>query len=155
MSVFIPNHIHFLATVTLEKPNFTVPFVHDWLYRLVQSAGMTVLAGPYVVECNDPGNEGITGGVFLKESHSTIHIWDKKDEPYLKMDLYSCKKFNIKNIIEMIKELNPRFVHYQVIDRNHPSEMYFETYNNAILSEETLRYVAEDCKSPHFLSFWI
>lgn len=122
MDVFVPDHIHFLATVTLDKPSFTEQGVGDWLRRLVKAADMAILAGPFVCSCSDPGNEGITGVIVLSTSHSSIHIWTHGPVPYLKMDLYSCKRFGIEPVLAMIAELGPRVCEYQIIDRNHTDE---------------------------------
>jgi S-adenosylmethionine/arginine decarboxylase-like enzyme len=137
---FEPNHVHFLATVTLDKPSFTVRDIHGWLVRLVHSVNMSILGGPYVVPCADPGNEGITGFVLLKESHSSVHIWDKKAAPYLKMDLYSCKMFDVPQVLAVIGELGPRVCHYQVIDRNHDAEEDLINYQIRILEDRTIDF---------------
>ncbi len=121
-TIFVPDHIHFLATVTLEKPRFSEQGVGDWLTRLVKAVDMEILSGPFVCICDDPGNEGITGIVILSTSHSTIRIWDQAAVPYMKMDLYSCKRFKVATIIDMIGELRPRVCEYQLIDRNHTDE---------------------------------
>lgn len=119
---FVPDHIHFLATVTLDKPRFTEQSVADWLIRLVRAVEMEVLSGPHVSVCNDPGNEGITGVIVLSTSHSSIHVWDQLVEPYAKLDLYSCKRFALDTVLGMIEELHPRVCEYEVIDRNHTNE---------------------------------
>lgn len=137
---FDPNHVHFLATVTLSKPSFTVRDIHEWLVRLVNSVNMSILDGPFVVACADPGNEGITGIVLLKESHSSIHIWDQKQEPYLKMDLYSCKMFEVSKVLDMIAELGPRVCHYQIIDRNHNAEEDLINYQIRIVEDKTIDF---------------
>jgi S-adenosylmethionine/arginine decarboxylase-like enzyme len=122
MNEFVPDHVHFFATATLQKQRFTEPQISDWLSRLVRAVDMEVLAGPFVCTCNDVGNEGITGAVVLSTSHSTLHIWDQTSEPYLKMDLYSCKRFSNHTVLMMLRELNPRVVNFTVIDRNHIDE---------------------------------
>lgn len=119
MDAFEPDHIHFIATATLYKPSFTKVQIGAWLCHLVRSVEMNILAGPFVCDCDDVGNEGITGVVVLTESHSSIHIWDKKDEPYLKMDLYSCKGFSSHTVLDCLRELDPLVVNYVMLDRNH------------------------------------
>lgn len=139
MDKFVPDHIHFLATVTLDTKSWRqksllrrlLPrysrymdrrYLSSWLKRLVKAVDMEILHGPHVVSCSDPGNEGTTGVVVLSTSHSSVHIWDQEDVPYLKMDLYSCKRFDIQTVLAMLGELDARLCEYQVIDRNHKDE---------------------------------
>ncbi len=116
-----PDHVHFLATVTLEKTISSIEIIETWLVRLVDTVNMRILCGPFVVKCQDVGNEGITGIIVLSTSHCSVHIWDLP-KPYLKMDLYSCRRFSVKPILDMLKEFGARVCEYQVIDRNHTDE---------------------------------
>lgn len=122
IEIFTPDHVHFLATATLGKTSLTTDRIRGWLSRLVKAVGMEVLAGPFVVECSDPGNEGVTGIVVLSTSHCSLHIWDQCTVPYLKMDLYSCRRFSTETVMDMLRELDARVVEYLIIDRNHQDE---------------------------------
>jgi S-adenosylmethionine/arginine decarboxylase-like enzyme len=119
---FVPDHILFIATVTLENPSMTIRSIEDWLTRMVAAVDMKVLAGPFVVECFDPGNEGITGVIVLSTSHCNIHAWTAVPVPYLTMDLYSCRAFSVEPIMDMLAELGARVCDFEVIDRNHADE---------------------------------
>lgn len=151
-SLFVPDHVHFIATVILEKPIrsskivpgwlraaidrlygcmgirrpanplLTARHIRSWLTRLVAAVDMEILAGPYVIDCLDPGNEGVTGIVVLSTSHCSMHIWDQVEQPYLMMDLYSCKRFQVDTILRMLKELGALSCEYDVIDRNHQAQ---------------------------------
>lgn len=122
---FEPNHLEFFATVTLHKnQDYTAKQIEGWLTRLVHTVDMHELKPAEAVSCQDLGNEGISGIVMLKESHSSIHIWDKTEQPYLKLVLYSCKGFPVIPIIEMFKELGARICRWELKDRNHLSETH-------------------------------
>src|SRR3984957_11918167 len=82
------------------------------------SIGMNVLSGPHVCACHDPGNEGVTGVIVLSTSHCSIHIWDKADVPHARIDVYSCKKFEMCDVERMLDELNPSHYDYMLVDRN-------------------------------------
>jgi S-adenosylmethionine/arginine decarboxylase-like enzyme len=120
---FEPNHLEFFATVTLQKnQHFTTEQVEGWLTRLVHAVGMSELKPAEAISCDDLGNEGISGIVMLKESHSSIHIWDKKPQPYLKIVLYSCKSFATGPILDLFQELGSRVCRWELKERNHPDE---------------------------------
>lgn len=45
---------------------------------------------------------GISGFIMLYESHISVHTWP--EEGYMAMDLYSCKDFDDKPILEYLKK---------------------------------------------------
>lgn len=45
---------------------------------------------------------GISGFVMLYESHISLHTWPS--ERYVAMDVYSCKDFNDKKVVEYLKK---------------------------------------------------
>lgn len=47
-------------------------------------------------------NWGISGFIMLYESHISVHTWP--EEGYMAMDLYSCKEFDDKAILEYLKK---------------------------------------------------
>lgn len=119
---FEPDHLEFFATTTLQKRSYTVKQIEDWLRRLVVAVDMQVLKEAEAIQCDDLGNEGISGIVMLTTSHSSIHIWDKKAQPYFKMVLYSCKPFPTLPILGMFSELGARICRWELKDRNHLTE---------------------------------
>lgn len=120
---FEPNHLEFFATVTLHKDqDYTSKQIENWLTRLVHTVDMHELKPAEAISCQDLGNEGISGIVMLKESHSSIHIWDRVAQPYAKMVLYSCKSFTAGPILDLFAELAARFCRWELRDRNHQTE---------------------------------
>ena len=45
---------------------------------------------------------GVSGFIMLYESHISLHTWP--EEGYVAMDLYSCKDFDHKAIIQYVKK---------------------------------------------------
>lgn len=45
---------------------------------------------------------GVSGFIMLYESHISLHTWP--EEGYVAMDLYSCKDFDHKAIMEFVKD---------------------------------------------------
>ncbi|MBU1196898.1 adenosylmethionine decarboxylase [Candidatus Micrarchaeota archaeon] len=79
--------------------------VFDFLDKLPAQIGMTKMTLPYTVwwpggTPNDDG--GISGFVLIAESHISIHTFPELG--YFTFDLYSCKAFDRKKVIEIIKQ---------------------------------------------------
>jgi hypothetical protein len=91
----------------------------DWLTRLVKSVDMKMLTGPFANYSTEKGNEGIAAVCCLTTSHASLQVWDKEDPPCLHFDLYSCKKFEIQTVIDMLSEFQPYFYEWMLIDRTH------------------------------------
>ncbi len=113
-------HIHFIAKLKNLKNVPSDPKVLDeWLIKLVEVAGMEILGEHQPsIRCDDEGNEGCTGTVRIKTSHASIHVWDKIDEPFAQMDLYSCKEFDSLKIMNHCAIFQPDTIDAIVLDRN-------------------------------------
>ena len=117
------NHKHLIYNSQSNTcGNWTVEEVKDLLLDVVKVADMTVMMRPYVQRCDTEGNEGITGAVVIETSHCSIHIWDEGE---IRFDLYSCKDFDEKRVVNLLNNLfcipEPTIVYnydYLVIDRN-------------------------------------
>jgi S-adenosylmethionine decarboxylase len=79
---------------------------HSEIYELfediVKSVEMKTLIPPFIVK----GAEhlaGLTGFCVIETSHLTIHTF--VDEKYVAFDLYSCKDYDEKIVIELIQKL--------------------------------------------------
>lgn len=49
------------------------------------------------IKNRETSDSGCTGTIVWAESHAAAHTWPEKD--FLTIDLYSCKDFNINNVI--------------------------------------------------------
>lgn len=117
------NHQHIIVTASgLASPPRTAEAVVVWLAKLVDKVGMRILLGPYATRCETLGNEGVTGIVCIETSHSSCHFWDVDCVPFGKMDLYSCKDFDVQVVLDHFAEFDPDHIHYIVLDRNHTRE---------------------------------
>lgn len=116
-------HKHIILTAKLKNPPTCPVFVEEWMKQLVEKVDMKILFGPYVTLCETEGNEGVTGVVCIETSHASIHVWHKVNEPFMKFDLYSCKDFSAKTIMEHIEQFSPYAWEYVVLDRNNGIEI--------------------------------
>lgn len=79
---------------------------------------MKKLTIPYVVKVNHrlKKESGVSGFVMIYTSHISCHTWPFKN--YLSIDVYSCKDFNEKNVINLIKKFwLPQTIKTQLIYR--------------------------------------
>ncbi|MBT4277424.1 S-adenosylmethionine decarboxylase proenzyme [Candidatus Falkowbacteria bacterium] len=78
--------------------------ITSFLVKLIKLAKMKAITEPKVMyyEHEDKIESGITGFVIIADSHVSIHTYPLKKSFYL--DLFSCKKFNEKEIIKYTNE---------------------------------------------------
>lgn len=92
--------------------------VSAWLVETTHAIGMTIVSGPWVVSHVNKGayDEGVTGLLVLAESHIAIHTW-----PLLAcvcIDIFSCKDFDVKKVVNsIIKSLGIVKHGYAIIER--------------------------------------
>jgi S-adenosylmethionine decarboxylase len=86
-----------------------VKLVGDLLNELVELVGMQILRpaeivavplNPSVTSGEDDG--GVTGTVILTTSHASIHTWPLRG--HVSFDLFSCKDFNVKKVVDFLTE---------------------------------------------------
>lgn len=116
--MFIPNHLHLLVKGYIKNPPKETEVLNDWFVRLVERVKMVVAAGPTSVFVDDPGNEGLTGTITLKSSHSSIHVWSELELPLFQFDLYSCATFTPQEVLDHLNEFDMVSYEYIFIDRN-------------------------------------
>lgn len=80
----------------------------QFLYQLLDSypaqIGMTKISKPVVIRYVGPNPEdwGISGFVFIAESHISIHTFAERC--YINIDVFSCKEFDAQQAIKFFKE---------------------------------------------------
>ena len=80
----------------------------QFIYQLLDSyparIGMTKISAPLVIRYVGPNPEdwGISGFVFIAESHISIHTFVERC--YINIDVFSCKDFNAEQVIKDFKD---------------------------------------------------
>lgn len=113
------KHEQILFQAQIQHPEILdLPGLKDWTSEIVKAQGLKVIGCPHAVYVTDPGNEGPTGGCFLKTSHFAWHIWPKKKPSFIQADLYSCASLRVEAFIKAFDIFSILAAHYMVIDRS-------------------------------------
>ena len=96
-----------------------IALCYDFLDKLVEFIGMEKQGEPAIFRTDEqrfPGKDGLSGWVPLAESSIVIHTLSLNN--YISLDVYSCKEFNTKKVIEFIKTwFSPEKIDSQFIKR--------------------------------------
>jgi len=95
-------HKHLILNAVVKNPIQTEEDCNCWLAELVRVIDMEILINPHSKYCDIKGNEGVTGTCVITTSHVSIHIWSEVENPYIRMDIYSCKDFDAKKVLEYV-----------------------------------------------------
>lgn len=112
------NHIHLLVSVFVNNPPMTASAGEEWLRELVDIVEMQILMDARAIYCEDLGNEGVTGVVGLTTSHASFHSWHAAPEPFINIDLYSCREFDTAAVLAHIGKWGVERGSYILIDRS-------------------------------------
>jgi len=112
------DHRHLLVSASIRNPPRDPEEFNQWLRELVEKVDMKILMGPYSTYCCTDGNEGLTGLVCIETSHSSAHFWENDGQPFLRMDLYSCKTFDTQTVLSHLSVFEPIQIDFVVVDRN-------------------------------------
>jgi S-adenosylmethionine/arginine decarboxylase-like enzyme len=115
-------HLHLLIDAEINNPPKDEQTAKSWLDRLVISLGMEKLGGPWATYCEDPDNRGLSGQIWLTTSHSSFHFWDNCDTPFVKLDVYSCKSYELETVLKLFEEFEPVKGSFTLINRSHTTE---------------------------------
>lgn len=103
----------------LAAPPVTEAAMNAWLLDLVEKIEMKVLMGPYSINCDTLGNEGVTGTIVIETSHCAGHCWHMVERPFMMFDVYSCVEFDSQTVLRNMHEhFNIVSCDYAVLDRN-------------------------------------
>src|SRR3989338_1089994 len=90
---------------------------YNFLDKLVEYIGMKKQEEPTVFRTDRklfPGKDGLSGWVPLATSSIVIHTLSKHD--FISIDVYSCKKFSNKKVVEFVKKwFNPKKIEKQFL----------------------------------------
>lgn len=98
------NHKHLILNAVVKNPINDEDTCKKWLTDLVKVVDMDILVPAVAKYCDIPGNEGVTGTIVITTSHMSIHIWPQEPNPYIRMDVYSCKDFFVQDVINFVDE---------------------------------------------------
>lgn len=79
--------------------------IYNLLDDLPTLLGMRKLTTPqvaFVQQDDRKGDWGISGFVMIYESHISLHTWPETG--YVSMDVYSCKDFDDKKVLQLVKD---------------------------------------------------
>ena len=71
-------------------------FITNWLDNYPSKIGMNKISPPYVIRYIGP-DWGISGFIFIAESHIAIHTF--VEQSYVNIDVFSCKDFGAEKAI--------------------------------------------------------
>ena len=108
------EHLHLLVQGTATKL-LSESDIKNFTLDLIQKIGMNILGGPHIYRSDVAGNEGFTIITAITTSHIVIHTWDTG---LVQLDVYSCKKFKILDIVEPLKTLSITDIKMKFLDRS-------------------------------------
>lgn len=97
-------HKHMLIRGFLKNPPKESKALEDFFIELVSNIKMKVFIAPVAKYLDTEGNRGITGTVVIETSHMSMHVWDEQSPALMQMDVYSCKDFDEKVVIDTIDQ---------------------------------------------------
>lgn len=109
------NHLHVIITAKVK----VIPDVNEleeWMKEVVRSVDMNIINGPHFCYSALPSNSGWTGIAVLDFSHIALHTWD--DDQLIEFDLFSCKDFDVNDVIKQLDIFEPEEYNVKVLTRN-------------------------------------
>ena len=90
----------------------------SWMKSLIEKIDMKLMQGPSISYVDQPGNRGTTCMALIETSHIVIHIWDEPTPGILQLDIYSCKEFDLNEVIFHLEEyFTISKMQYKFLDR--------------------------------------
>ena len=111
------EHKHLMISANFIRRVYSSSWYETWMTRLIEDLEMTALVAPKAVRDNTIGNEGITAFSIITTSHIVLHTWESEMPHKLQLDVYSCKSFTIKTVLDRLQNLNVSNVKYKFLDR--------------------------------------
>lgn len=92
--------IHLIVDGETAEP-VDIDTINHILTDLPPRIDMHILDGPHIVQ-GVPENPGITGIEVIDKSHIAIHTFTENNT--ISIDVYSCKAFNAKQVVDYLKK---------------------------------------------------
>lgn len=112
-------HKHLLLQARFLARGRVESYYETWMSILVERIGMEKLTKPKAVRSMYKGNKGITCSCMITTSHIVLHTWEENHPGLLQLDIYSCKDFNIEDVIDHLKNIwvDEHTIQYKYLDR--------------------------------------
>lgn len=110
-------HKHSFFTAYVENPPQDEKSCEDWFNRLIQKIDMKVMVKPKAYYCDKDGNRGLTCVAIIETSHIALHAWDECSPGLIELDVFSCKDYDINDVLTLLKEFGLKAVNFRCIDR--------------------------------------
>lgn len=78
-----------------------IELLFDFLDEFPDIIGMHKFSVPQLGRFKEAAIAGVSGFVFIKESHIAFHTYSKKG--FIAIDIFSCKDFDVRAAIDHIK----------------------------------------------------
>ena len=76
--------------------------LYSLLMKLPETIGMRRVGFPHIIHITEEGIKGLSGFVFIMESHISIHTYEERG--FVTIDVYSCKTFDETAVIKELKQ---------------------------------------------------
>lgn len=77
-----------------------VAHLYNLLMEFPAHIGMRRVGFPQIIQITEEGIKGLSGFVFIMESHISIHTYEERG--FVTADVYSCKSFDEKTTVEYL-----------------------------------------------------
>ena len=112
------KHLVLRAEVTNCPKEESLHEILSWMKSLIEKIDMKLMQGPSISYVDQPGNRGTTCMALIETSHIVIHIWDEPTPGILQLDIYSCKEFDLSEVILHLEEyFTISKMQYKFLDR--------------------------------------
>lgn len=112
------DHKHLIINCRVNKPPVSPAKAKQWAKTLIDDIDMEIFIGPHAAYCHDEGNRGLTISAIISTSHFCAHFWDEDNPGHARIDLYSCKDFDIDVVFRSLEQFKPTELSYVFLDRN-------------------------------------
>ncbi len=80
----------------------SVDILYQFLLHLPEQIGMTRIGFPHIIKIDEPGIKGLSGFVFIMESHISAHTYEERG--FITIDVYSCKSFDTSTLEQHMRQ---------------------------------------------------
>jgi S-adenosylmethionine/arginine decarboxylase-like enzyme len=110
------KHKHLRVRAYVNNPLYDQSQIENWIRSLcLNGIDMNIMSGPHYYYAQSEINKGWTATAIIEFSHISLHIWE--NEGLVEFDVFSCKDFDTRKVMEFIKQFKPIRIFYDDVDR--------------------------------------